>query len=349
MNESLDYPFTNAPGEATYTVVLQSDANQRALIKWLRSPLPMSLNHINCYLLRDGDGWCAVDTGMNGEASKKHWLNIIEGELEGLPISRVIVTHHHPDHVGLAGWLCDSHQAPLYMSEKEYFYTLAFNAPIRKQPYWEVETYFNRCGISQSDRKALLADQDYNHLVTEVPSSLHQLSDGGHLQIGDHQWEIISTRGHCPEHICLYCKQLDILISGDQVLPKITSNVSVSPSIPNDNPLKNWLEAHDIVKERVPDSVLVLPAHQLPFKGLHKRLQQVVEHHEHRLDELEKLCIKPHTAQELTYELFDRKLEPFQNFLAVGECIAHLHYLMYQNRIEQTQEGEHFIYRQANN
>ena len=150
---------------------------------------------------------------------------------------------------------------------------------------------------------------------------------------------MITTRGHAPEHVSLYCEQQGILISGDQVLPGITSNVSVLPSIPEANPLKDWIEAHDIVAQRVPDSVTVLPAHQLPFTGLHERLQQVVEHHEHRLSELLNLCDQPRTAQDLTTMLFDRKLEPFQNFLAVGECVAHLHYLRDKNKIVRTLEG----------
>lgn len=334
----LQYPIAE-PAKDFLAVAISSE------IKWLRSPLPMSLNHINCYLLRDGDGWCVVDTGMNGADAKKHWLNIIETELEDKPITRVIVTHHHPDHVGLAGWLCDNYQVPLYMSEKEYLYTCAFNRVRQGEPYWESETYFDRAGISETDRNALLVNEDYNHLVSEVPATIHVLHDGDHLKIGEHFWQIITTRGHSPEHACLYCQELDMLISGDQVLPGITSNVSVSPLIPDDNPLKSWIEAHHKMESAVPDTVLVLPAHQLPFKGLHNRLEQVLDHHQHRLDELELLCDKPQSAQDLTYQLFDRKLESFQNFLAVGECIAHLHYLMYQNKIERNLVSGQYLYR----
>ena len=334
---SLQYPLQNPPGQGE-TVAIHPD------IQWLRSPLPMSLNHINCYLLRDEGGWCVLDTGMNSDEAKQQWLDVIEAHLQGEPITRVIVTHHHPDHVGLAGWLCDHHQVPLFTTEAEYLYTCALNAESNRQPYWEVTRYFDRTGISETNRNALLNNQHYNHLVPSVPSSYHRLKDGQHLQIGRHQWEVITTRGHAPEHLCLYCRELDILISGDQVLPEITSNVSVSPTVPDDNPLQDWMQAHATLRQRVPDSVLILPAHQLPFKGLHQRLQAVVDHHNERLDALLALLDQPRTAQELTVTLFDKPLDEFQNFLAVGEVVAHLHYLLEQGRAKRELIGQVYYY-----
>ena len=339
---SLRYPFQQPPGKGE-AVTITSD------LKWLRSPLPLSLNHINCYLLRDegpqGEpGWCILDTGMNGEAAKQQWLDVIESQLDGEPITRVIVTHHHPDHVGLAGWLCDNYQVPLYATETEYFYTSAFNAEQRAQPYWEVKRYFDQTGISETDRQALLANQDYNHLVSGVPGAFHRIKDGDHIQIGRHSWEAITTRGHAPEHLCLYCREQDILISGDQVLPEITSNVSVTPTQPQANPLQDWMQAHAIMAARVPDSVLILPAHQLPFYGLHERLNAVVDHHNERLDALLALMQHPKTAQQLTRELFDKSLDSFQNFLAVGEVVAHLYYLMEQGRAKRELAGHVYYY-----
>ena len=339
---SLRYPFQQPPGKGE-AVTITPD------LKWLRSPLPLSLNHINCYLLRDegpqGEpGWCILDTGMNGEAAKQQWLDVIESQLDGDPITRVIVTHHHPDHVGLAGWLCDNYQVPLYTTETEYFYTRAFNAEQRAQPYWEVKRYFDQTGISETDRQALLANQDYNHLVSGVPSAFHRIKDGDHIQIGRYSWEAITTRGHAPEHLCLYCREQDILISGDQVLPGITSNVSVTPTQPLANPLQYWMQAHAIMAARVPDSVLILPAHQLPFYGLHERLSAVVDHHNERLDALLALMQPPKTAQQLTRELFDKSLDSFQNFLAVGEVVAPLYYLMEQGRAKRELTGQVYYY-----
>ncbi|MBA55034.1 MAG: hypothetical protein CMK89_11320 [Pseudomonadales bacterium] len=343
---SKHYPFQTPPGQGEAIAINEQ-------VKWLRSPLPLSLNHINCYLLRDEGGWCVVDTGMNGDAARQQWLDVIETQLDGEPITRVIVTHHHPDHVGLAGWLCDTHQVSLYTTEAEYLYTCAMNAASgdgsRNAPYWEVTRYFNQTGISETDRNALLDNKDYNHLVSSVPAAYHRIQDGDRIQIGSQQWEAITTRGHAPEHLCLYCRELDILISGDQVLPEITSNVSVSPTVPEDNPLDDWLQAHDKMATRVPDSVLVLPAHQLPFTGLHGRLQEVIEHHRERLDALLALMDQPNSsqrksAQQLTREMFDKSLEPFQNFLAVGEVVAHLHYLLAEGRTKRELIGQVYYY-----
>lgn len=342
---SLSFPFSQPPGSGDVVEITPD-------VKWLRSPLPMSLDHINCYLLRDTEkdgvqGWCVVDAGMNGDAARQQWLDVIEGQLPGERISRVIATHHHPDHVGLVGWLCDQFQVPLFMTEGEYFHTVAFNAfnsVSREQPYWEEQQYFDRTGISEADRKVLLANQDYNHLVSPVPSSFHRLRDGMRVKIGCHQWQVITTRGHAPEHLCLYCAEQGILISGDQVLPGITSNVSVSPTQPDDNPLRDWIDAHETVRQRVPDTVLVLPAHQMPFYGLHQRLTAVVDHHRERLDALVDLMSPPKTAQQLTKELFKRELEAFQNFLAVGEVVAHLHYLLEQGLIRRELRGDVYYY-----
>jgi len=324
-----EYPFLNPPAKSQ-AIDIHPD------VKWVRSPLPMALNHINCYLLREDDGWCVVDTGMNGEESRLQWLDIFENELAGAKLTRVIVTHHHPDHVGLAGWFCDRFEVPLYMSEGEYFYARAFNSKSGERNYWEVDQFFIRSGISEKNRQSLFANSDYNHVVSDVPTSFHRVQDLQTLNIGRYNWLALTTRGHSPQHLSLYCSELDLYISGDQVLPKITSNVSVSPTIPDENPLQDWFDAHLRVSRHVPDSVTVLPAHQLPFKGLHKRLIDVMEHHNERLEHLLSFCKSPVDAQNLTTRLFDRELTVFQNFLAVGECMAHLHYLMLQGKVSRT-------------
>lgn len=343
---SLHYPFQQPPGQGEVVDITPD-------VKWLRSPLPLSLNHINCYLLRDnspqGSGWCVLDTGMNGDEARQQWLDVIEGQLNGEPITRVIVTHHHPDHVGLAGWLCDHHRVSLYMTEAEYFYTRTLNSDTQQEHYWEAAQYFDRTGISKDDRNALLVNKHYNHLVSSVPTCFRRVKDGDTLTIGAHQWEAITTRGHSPEHLSLYCRELDILISGDQVLPEITSNVSVTPTQSTDNPLQDWIAAHTKIEQRVPDSVLILPAHQLPFKGLHQRLRAVVAHHEERLDAILALLTEPKSAQQITRELFDKSLESFQNFLAVGEVVAHLHYLLEQGRAKRELIGHMYYYEPSHN
>lgn len=333
---TLHYPFNEPPGKGNAVSINEQ-------VKWLRSPLPLSLNHINCYLLRDGDGWAVVDTGMNGAASRQQWLDVIAAELDGAPLTRVFATHHHPDHVGLSGWLCERYRIPLWMSESEYFHTRAFNAP-RRDPYWEVDQYFVRAGMSLESQQSLYANDDYNHMVSDVPLSYHRVADQDVIRIGDFDWLAITSRGHAPEHLSLYCAELNLYLSGDQLLPKITSNVSVSPTAPTADPLGDWLQAHARIPALVPEDALVLPAHQLPFQGVHTRLQQVVDHHEQRMASLETLCEIPKTAQQLTEQLFDRKLDAFQNFLAVGECLAHLHRMLAEGRVSRTLQGDTFYF-----
>lgn len=313
-------------------------------VKWVRSPLPLTLNHINCYLLRDGDGWCIVDTGMNSEAARQNWRDIFATQLDGAPITRVIGTHHHPDHIGLAGWLCDEWQVPFYTTEREYFYTRTFASPRRKTSYWEADEFFRRAGMAENSRKELFSHSDFTHMVTEPPGSYHQIKDRQTVRIGDYDWQAITTRGHSPEHLALYCAELHLLLSGDQVLPKITPNINVSPSAPEDNPLADWFESHRKIIECVPDNVTILPSHQLPFTGLHYRARAIVEHHHERLDRLVSLCEKPVSAQALTNQLFVRELNAFQNFLAVGECLAHLHYLLDTGRVTRTLENNVWRY-----
>lgn len=334
---ALRYPFEHAPGNAQAVDITPA-------IKWLRTPLPLSLNHINCYLLKDGDGWCVVDTGMNSDAAREQWRAVIESQLQGAPITRVIATHHHPDHVGLAGWLCDTWRAPLFMTETEYFYTRTFASPIRTNTYWEVDRYFQLTGMTDAAHMDLQAHTDFKHMVSEVPGTYHQIKDQQILRIGEHDWQAVTTRGHAPEHLALYCASLDLLISGDQVLPKITPNIHVSPTAPDDNPLDDWFAAHRKVAARVPDTVTVLPAHQMPFVGLHQRLAEVVEHHHERLDRILQLCEKPMHAQDITRQLFTRELNAFQNFLAVGECLAHLNYLLGTGRVRRSTRENVFYY-----
>ncbi len=336
----LKYVFTAPPASGRAIEIVPG-------VKWVRSPLPLTLNHINCYLLKDGDGWCVVDTGMNSDAARDQWREVFANELEGAPITRVIGTHHHPDHIGLAGWLCDEWRVPLYMTEREYYYTRTYAAPRRSDAYWETDQFFARAGMAVDSRKELFSHSDFQHMTSEPPGSYHQIKDRQTLRIGDYDWQAVTTRGHAPEHLSLYCAELHLLLSGDQVLPKITPNINVSPSAPEDNPLADWFESNRKMIECVPDNVKILPSHQLPFTGLHHRVRAIVEHHHERLDALVNLCDNPVSAQDITRQLFARELNAFQNFLAVGECLAHLHYLLDTGRVTRALENDVWLYRRV--
>ncbi|TDI61650.1 MAG: MBL fold metallo-hydrolase [Alphaproteobacteria bacterium] len=306
-------------------------------IKWLQMPLPFALNHINLYLLDEGDGWTIVDTGICDEGVQKIWEDIFAGELDGKPVKRVIVTHMHPDHIGNAGWLCRRWGVELYTSRTEFYYARGLMADRSEGFQDDALRFYVRGGIDQKilDEIRQRGFGNYHTMTGTLPLGYRRLIDGETMTIGDRVWQIITGSGHSPEHVCLYNADLDILLSGDQVLPRITSNVSVHPMEPEENPMKYWLESHEKFKS-IPATAFVLPSHNRPFYGLHDRLDYLIYHHEDRMDALEEACVEPKMAAELLGVLFKRELDSFQMMLALGECFAHLHCLMDRNKIVRT-------------
>ncbi len=340
-NPDLTYPFETSPAYGTTMEVADG-------VYWLRMPLPMSLNHINLYLIEGNNGWTIVDTGIRGEETRALWHDIFENCLNGKPVTQVLCTHMHPDHTGQAGFLTDRWRAPLLMSHGEYYQTRVMNTMMRDGGNWQMNEYFERAGISQ-DFLQKLADMRSNFTPEPedlpIPNAYIRLSDGDEVLIGGHTWQVITGNGHSPEHVCLYCPKLAVIISGDQILPVITSNVSVSPTEPFGNPLVGWLSSHEKFKRAIPDDVLVLPAHNAPFYGVQARLQELIDHHEDRMLILEENCVEPQIAVDLLPLLFKRELEGHSLFMGLGECIAHLHCLMSRKRIERTLKNDRYYYR----
>ena len=337
----LIYPYDNAPAPGKIMEVA-------AGVYWLRMPLPMSLNHINLYLLEGDKGWTLVDTGIRGSETRDLWLDLFENELQGKPIDQVLCTHMHPDHTGQAGFVSEYWHVPLLMSYSEYYQARVMGTMMRDGGTWQMSEYFVRAGIDENFLDEMRKGRNNFMPQAEdlpLPGSFLRLKEGDMLNIGNNHWQVIIGNGHSPEHVCLYCKELRILISGDQILPVITSNVSVQPTEPSANPLVGWLESHEKFKKLLPNDILVLPAHNLPFYGVQERLQQLIDHHEDRMLLLEENCIEPQKAIDLLPYLFKRKLESYSLFMGLGECIAHLHCLMGRNRIERTLEKDVFLYR----
>ena len=317
-------------------------------VQWLRMPLPMALNHINLYLLEDADGWWLIDTGIAIGKTQELWEQVFATGLGDKPVKAVLSTHYHPDHIGMAGWLCERWQVPFYMTQAEYLSGLAFSRMQRDDFSWSSALYLQQAGYSaeqvENARKRFGGFGDY---IKPMPSAYRRLVDGTSLVINGQRWRVVVGRGHCPEHACLYSETLNILISGDQVIPKITSNVSVMGGEPEANPLKEWLASHDRFLDILPPDALVLPAHNAPFHGLHARLRRLIEHHEEHLLALEEACLEgAPTAVELLPVLFKRTLDENQMGLALGECIAHLNYLHQRGQLarELNDLGQH-IYR----
>lgn len=329
---ALTYPYAEHPAPGATLEVA-------AGVRWLTMPMPGSLSHINLYLLLGDDGWWVVDTGLAIADTAKWWRRIFADQLDGRPVVGVICTHMHPDHVGQAKMITDAFRCPLYMTRAEYYQARAFSASGGSpNSSWLGEEFYARAGMPpayMAEMAKVWGKRRASGMsMPEMPAGYHRLEHGDVLTIGRHDWRVLVGSGHSPEHACLYCAALKVLISGDQILPVITSNVSVFPTEPDANPLKVWMESHDRFLS-IPDDTLVLPAHNLPFHGVRKRLRDLISHHEDRMLAIEEHCTAPAVAKDLLPVLFARQLDPRQMMMALGEAIAHLHLLMHRNRIER--------------
>jgi glyoxylase-like metal-dependent hydrolase (beta-lactamase superfamily II) len=336
----LQYPVATAPAPGEIVPIAPG-------ARWLRMPLPFALDHINLWLLEDGCGWTIVDTGYATPETTARWERIFADALGGLPVRRIIVTHHHPDHIGLAGWLAERWQAPLWTTEKEWLYARLLtrdgddSAALRRR-------FARRAGLDES-ASDLFGEHHlgYRRGVPSVPVSFQRLSEGLVVEIGGREWRVIIGEGHAPELACLYCAETGVLISGDQVLPKISPNVSVQAHEPDGDPLARFLRSLSKLRGEVPPETLVLPSHNLPFFGLHARIDALATHHRERCDEVLAACGEPRSAAAMLPVLFRRPLDRHQTAFALGEALAHLHYLEGQGLLarELGADGVYFFIR----
>ncbi|HVY07350.1 MAG TPA: MBL fold metallo-hydrolase [Burkholderiales bacterium] len=333
----MSFPFAEPPAAGTVREVLPG-------LYWLRMPLPFALNHINLWLLRDGKGWTAIDCGIALDETRSHWDEILAEMVGREGLTRVLVTHFHPDHFGNAGWLTARFGAPLWMTETEY---LTAQAQYHQLPGFGSDAtaaLFSSHGLDATRATAVSGrGNSYRKIVGEPPLRFTRMLDADEIAIGGNAWRVITGYGHSPEHAALYCDSLGVLISGDMLLPKISTNISVWPNKPESDPLKLFLRSIDRFSE-LPADTLVLPSHGLPFRGARQRVRMLHEHHRDRLAEVLDACAKPSTAADLLPVLFRRELDTHQIFFAMGESIAHLNYLWLQNRIDRV-KGSDGVYR----
>jgi glyoxylase-like metal-dependent hydrolase (beta-lactamase superfamily II) len=304
-------------------------------LKWLRLPLPFMLGHINVWLLQDVDGWAIVDTGIYTRATRQVWEGVFSGCLDNTRVSKVLATHLHPDHVGCAGWLCERFGVDLFMSREEYLMCRLLISDSDKPMPEDGLSLYQSAGFSEEGLISCVEmTASFGKIVSQLPGSYHRLHEGRPLRIGQHEWQIFTGRGHSPEHACLYCPDQNVLISGDQILPTISSNVSVYSNEPAGNPLAGWFESLRRLKTRLPDDVLVLPAHGKPFRGVKRRLDALIEEHETGLRKLRQLCREPKRAIDVFSALFKSEITAKNLIMATGEAIAHLNYLIYEGELE---------------
>ena len=317
----LTYPFPAKP-EPGQTIEVAPG------IHWIRLPLPFQLNHINVWALQDGDGWTIVDTGINSESVQALWKNVWSS-LGDKPVKRIFVTHLHPDHVGLAGWIAEQHSAPLYMSRTDYLLCRTLVMDTGHPAPEEGVTFYKAAGWSEASIDAYRQRfGGFGSGVYRLPQSYVRLIEGQVHRIGNHDWRVVVGRGHAPEHACLWCPELKLLISGDQILPRISSNVSVFPTEPEANPLEEWLESCKHLRDTIPDDTLVLPSHNEPFLGVRTRMTQLIDDHESGLRKILDLCVEPKRAVSVFPALFRTKITAGNYGMATGESLAHLNCLL---------------------
>ncbi|MGA2549314.1 MAG: MBL fold metallo-hydrolase [Burkholderiaceae bacterium] len=310
-------------------------------VYWIRKPLPFALNHINLWLLRDRfqgrAGWTVIDCGIASEETRALWDTVIAHELEGLPIVRVLCTHTHPDHLGNAAWLTERFAAPLWMTLGEYAMGRVLQAGLPGTDGAGVVAHFLAHGLAESAHIEKLRQRTsyFSKLVPKVPLAFRRIADQQWLSIGGHQWKVVTGFGHSPEHAALYEPDSGILISGDMLLPRISTNVSVHAMEPEANPVQQFLDSIDRFAE-LPQTTLVLPSHGRPFRKMHERIRQLHEHHSDRLAEVLTLCERPTTAADVVPVMFKRELDTHQLFFAFGEALAHLHALWFRGLLVRT-------------
>lgn len=320
-------------------------------VRWIRMVLPFALNHINLWLLRDTidgvEGWTVVDCCIARDESRAQWEQIFETQLEGLPILRVIVTHMHPDHIGLADWLCTRWKAPLWISATDYHVArLLTTSGDTLAGGDSAADFFASHGVTDSATLTTLRERRsyFSDLVPSVPQRFVRMMDGDLINIGGRSWRCIDGYGHAPEHIALYCDEARLLIGGDMMLPRISTNVSVHAGEPEANSLRLFLDSIEKFLA-LPVDTLGLPSHGKPFTGIHRRVGQLQEHHRDRLAELLTACAaRPLSAAEGLPILFPRELDLHQMTFALGETVAHLHLLWFSGQV-QRRLGADGVYR----
>lgn len=341
---SLEYPFgkKHYPEAGSWQEVADD-------VYWLRMPLPMSLDHINLWLLRDNDGWVIVDTGMHSDVGKDIWKKVERDLFKGEPVNKIIVTHMHPDHVGMAGWLTRRHQCDLWMAQTELLTCYRLVSDMGKQAPSVAIKFYQECGHNEEFLEMYRTRfGSYGKAISELPDNFRRLRDTQQLIINDRSWFAFATSGHSPEHMSLHCPDLELIIAGDQLIPRISSNVSVHALEPEADPLHDWLESNEKILSQLPADLLVLPAHQEPFTGIHDRAQHLIDSHGRSLDRLFKHLDQPRRIVDCFSVLFKRpiKSNDMSAFLATGETRAHLNWLKLRNKITETSDDDGVLWYQ---
>lgn len=327
-HKGLTYPFGGKEPEAGG--VMQIAAG----IRWVRLGVPGPLKHINCWLVDDDGGVALIDAGMNRIETRDAWKAVFKGPMAGIRVTRMIGTHFHPDHIGLAGWMADHHDAPIWMTRGEWLTAQMLVADARPETPREINDFRRAAGWNAEQIEAAAANgwSNFGRIVRTMPLSYRRMVDGETFDIGASRWRVVVGSGHSPEHACLLDEANGVFVAGDQVLPRISPNVSLGITEPEADPLGEWLASIAKLKREVPADVLTLPGHGDPFTGLHTRLDAMDREHRDRLNELEVFLEEPRRAVDCFGRLFRRAIGQDALGMATGEALAHLRRLEIEGR-----------------
>jgi glyoxylase-like metal-dependent hydrolase (beta-lactamase superfamily II) len=311
-------------------------------IQWMRLPLPYRLNHVNIHLIEDDGGWAVLDTGLGNKACREGWEAVLAGPLRGARLTRMIVTHYHPDHVGLAGWLAERFDLPLTMPRPEYLYSLALQYAPGDLGADMHRPFYRKHGLSAEVTELVLSrGHEYLHRTTGVPTTYHRVKHGDVLTLGKRRFQVLTGGGHALEQAMLYCAEERLFFAADQVIAKISPNVSVHAMEPDLDALGIYLESLASIRAAIPEDVLVLPGHGLPFQGLHIRIAELLAHHAERCGAIARACRdRPLSVYDLLPHVFGRALDEHQTSFAFGEVLAHVNHMLGKGELTANIDAE---------
>lgn len=298
-------------------------------VLWIRLPLPMALNHVNVYALDDGESWTIVDTGIHSRRSVALWEQVLSAPLQGRPVGRVIMTHHHPDHIGMAGWLMERFGADLVATRTAWLLARMLILDVEERPTRQALAFWRSAGMAPEIIEARKNDRPYNFADTSfpIPVGYTRVKQGDVIHAGGRAWDIHIGNGHAPEHLTMWSRDDNLVIAGDQIISSISPNIGVYPTEPDADPVADWLESCGRLAALAREDHLVLSGHKLPFTGLPVRMRQLIENHHGCLDRLRTHLDTPKTAAECFGPLFKRKIDQGTYGLALVEAVAHLNHL----------------------
>jgi glyoxylase-like metal-dependent hydrolase (beta-lactamase superfamily II) len=334
MPRGIRYPFEDPPAEGEAVEVAPG-------VLWMRLPLPMALDHVNIFALDDGAGWTIIDTGFDSKRGRAIWARLLAGPLAGKPVTRVVVTHHHPDHIGLAGWF-QAQGAELLTTRTAWLYARMLCLDVQATPLPAQVAFWRGAGMDPDLLAQRMVERPFNFadVVAPLPLGFTRLQGGDEITMAGRRWTIRMGNGHAPEHATFWSQDDGLVLGGDQLLPSISANIGVYPTEPYADPLGEWLESCAAFEPLAREDHLVLPGHKLPFTGLPLRLRQMAENHHGALDRLRAHLTTPQSAADCFIPIFKREITGAAYGLALVEAVAHLNHLLHRGEVSRTMEDD---------